>query len=183
MIRISQRYSAEVDENGLVFEGSQRGDCVAACLASIFEMPIDTFPEHDDTQWLWRWLAVYFPGVDLQHKHFGRPTDEAPYHRGFWLATIESSRFKEHCTDCSVDLAESTSFFWKRDECPWCRGTGIRPGFHCVVMENRDRVWDPHPGVDWDAPLSFAGEKTFHVKDVARLTPRVMPAPFGAVAV
>lgn len=180
---VTQRHSAEVDADGLVVEGGQRGDCVAACLASIFELPIDVFPPTDDRQWLWRWLAVYYPGVSFVHKQYGRPTEQAPGHTGLHLAGIVSSRFRERCTDCNEEIEESTPFFFRRDECPWCGGSGIRPGHHSVVMKGSHREWDPHPDADWDAPLTYVSETLFIVTDVARLAPRMVPAPYGVLHV
>lgn len=177
MRRVTQKTKVEVDERGVRLPGSH-GDCVPACLASVFELPIEVFGDRDDSQRLYEFLALNYPGVSVRVRYLPFRTEEVPYNWGFWLAGIESSRFKVDCTHCKADQEASVPEhdFWRRDECRWCEGSGLKPGWHMIVMENRQRVWDPHPDADWDAPLSFVSETVFVVADPARLLARTVPA-------
>lgn len=57
VIPVEQRYMAIFDEHG---DNLQRGDCLTACIASIFELPIDEVPffvQEDD------WYRAYHDWV------------------------------------------------------------------------------------------------------------------------
>lgn len=144
----------------------------------MFELPIETFGDRDDPQRLFEFLARNYPGVIARVRHLPFRTDEPPFNQGLWLAGIESPRFKVECSHCSEEreVSDPDVDFWRRDECRWCEGAGVKPGWHMVVMEGRVRVWDPYVDVDWDAPLSFVSETVFVVTDPARLLARVLPA-------
>lgn len=181
MRRVTQQKLVEVDERGVIKKGSS-GDCYPACIASIFEIPLDQAPgQRGSTQEVWDWLALNFPGVSVVARSWIEPRDEPDRHEGYWIATVVSSRFREpDCQYCSVEREESDpGYFWRRDECPACEGTGEARGLHTVVMEGSKRVWDPHPKADWDTPLRFVGEDYFIVTDPARITARLVPQPLA----
>jgi hypothetical protein len=95
-----------------------KGNCFQACLASIFEIPIEEVPDwnrNGETRWLdlydkWlaeRGLAMTLVGVG------GNPYREYPKdYYVYWIGGFESLRFK---------------------------------GLHAVVMKNYQIEWDPHP--------------------------------------
>lgn len=179
MRRVSQQKLLELDEHGRRVDGSS-GDCYPACIASIFEIPLDQAPgANGNSQEVWDWLALNFAGIGIDVRVWDEPRDHV-HHSGFWIATIVSPRFKDHCYSCHPDRETSDPPWYRRDECPRCDGTGWAPGLHAVVMENGKRVWDPHPEVDWDAPIEIIGETVFTVTDPARLAARVLPAPLPA---
>jgi hypothetical protein len=168
-------------------EGPQRGDCMAACIASIFELPYEDCAELDGTtRSLSAWLEPRFPGVypltrylnDVTQgerigDHLGWPSEH--HERGYWLAGIWSSRIPDRemrgC-GCASRVAGGDP------SCEWCHGRpderflGIEWGLHMVVMENWSLVWDPHPERDPDAPLYIQSATTFHVGDPAKLIAR-----------
>jgi hypothetical protein len=99
----------------------RRGNCLAACVASIFEVPLSDLQEVYDSQTLWAWLRGYAPAVGM----IARTYDEAVLFgsrvpTGFtglpgltpWIAVVQSPR---------------------------------TPHAHCVVMVGETLVWDPHP--------------------------------------
>jgi hypothetical protein len=180
MRRVSQRFKVDVDERGVRKKGSF-GDCVPACLASIFELPIETFGDRDPGQKLYDFLACNYAGITHVTRYF-KPTPDPPHHPGFWIAGVLSARFKEECHNCSPEreTSEPQWDFWRRDECPWCDGTGLAAGWHAVVMENRQRVWDPHPDVDWNAPVTYVSETVFVVGDPSKLQARTMPVAISS---
>lgn len=178
---VQQTEMVDVDERGIIKPGAG-GDCYPACIASIFELPLSQVPgRRGNRQEVFDWLALNFPGVGVISRHWTVPRDEPDFHQGYWIATVISRRFRmADCQSCIADRRRKSNppYFWRREECPACEGTGEELGLHAVVMEGRQRVWDPHPKADRDAPLQFRGEDVFVVTDPARLTPRVLPQPF-----
>lgn len=178
MRRVSQQQLVDVDEQG-VRRPESVGDCFPACVASIFEIPLDLAPGMGgNSQAVWDWLALNFPGIGMVVRDWDEPRE--PYHRaGYWIATVVSSRFREpNCDRCTPDRRRKSDppYVWRRDECPFCQGTGHGRGLHAIVMENAQRVWDPHPKADWDATPQIVGETYFVVTDPARLAARSLPA-------
>lgn len=178
MRRVGQQRLVEIDEAGIRVPESQ-GDCYPACIASIFELPLELAPGYGgDSQAVWDWLARNYPGIGMVVRDWPEPR-EAPHHTGFWIATVVSTRFRER--DCGwCHPARETSDpprFYRQDECPRCGGTGHGPGLHAIVMENTSPVWDPHPEAHGLADeYACVGETYFTVTDPARLAARSMPA-------
>jgi hypothetical protein len=180
MRRITQQKLVEVDEHGVRLPDSS-GDCYPACIASVFEIPLDQAPGmHGNTQHVHDWLALNFPGIGIVSRSWTEP--KAPYYRaGFWIATVISSRFREpDCHHCTTDRRRKSKpewGFYRRDECPICDGTGHARGLHAIVMEHARRIWDPHPHADWDSEPRIVGEDFFVVTDPTRLVARALPTP------
>lgn len=104
-----------------------RGNCLAACVASIFEIPLPSLTGVYDSQSLWKWLGEHVPCIGMiAHTYYdlkgGINEVELGTRRpegysglpGFtpWIAVVRSPR-TDH--------------------------------MHCVVMVNDKLVWDPHP--------------------------------------
>ena len=179
MRRVSQQRLVDVDEHAVRLPHSS-GDCFPACIASLFEIPLDQAPGMGgNTQDLHDWLALNFPGISVVSRDWLEP--KAPYFRpGYWIATVISSRFREpDCHHCTTDRRRKSKppWFWRRAECPYCEGSGHCRGLHAIVMEHARRVWDPHPKADWDNEPRIVGETFFVVTDPARLTARTQPTP------
>jgi hypothetical protein len=177
MRRVRQQQKVAVDERGIRLPES-RGDCYPACVASIFELPLEKVPGlGGNTQAVFDWMALNYPGIGLRSRTWVEPRDEPEYHAGFWIATVLSSRFREaDCSYCRPDTETSDPpWFWRRDECPACEGSGEMRGLHAIVMENRDVAWDPHPDAD-GSPYRYCGEDFFIVTDPSRLAARPLPA-------
>jgi hypothetical protein len=130
----------------------ERGDCLRACIASIFELPIASVPHFvaEDDWWgaLNRWveargfaLGTAFMSVDDDDptKLNGYPGAET-----IWIATVYSPRIT-------------------RDD-----GT---PGLHAVVMQGKTIAWDPHPHREM-GHLGFSSGYIFRAPDPARLALR-----------
>ena len=99
----------------------RRGNCLAACVASIFEVPLSRLEGVYDSQALWRWLEKHFPGVGM----IARTYDESvPF----------GSRVPE-------------GFTGKPGLTPWIAvvQSPRTPHAHCVVMVADRLEWDPHP--------------------------------------
>lgn len=158
-----------------------RGNCLTACLASLFELPIEAVPESPFKQdaSIISWLNINFPGISIKSQEI-EPTDNIPMRVGYWLATVESPRYNE---ECHYHVAEGgtpmTPFWWKIEECPHCRGSGLRPGYHEVVANGRRVAHDPHPkaeGVGWGYNGRLCMITWFEVHDPSRLISRTLPA-------
>lgn len=183
MRRVSQQTLVQVDDDGIRIPDTPPGDCYQACVASIFELPLPLAPGYGgNSQSIWDWLALNYPGIGMVARSWVEPKDPE-YRQGYWIATIISDRFREpDCGHCRPENDKSEPpFYWTREECPHCEGGGHQRGLHAVVMENRVRVWDPHPEADWDAPLRIVGETFFVVTDPARLSARTVPLELDAL--
>lgn len=156
---VEQRYMAIFDEHG---DNVQRGDCLTACVASIFELPIDAVPffvDEDDwhgsyTGWLReRGLVLGAPHVvvDVNDPTVlrGHPTDGI-----YWIATVKSPRGLTRCVICKGEAKAQHQWlgveerYVEYDEprpCVECNATGRTPSLHAVVMLGGELVWDPHP--------------------------------------
>lgn len=162
-----------------------RGNCYAACVASVFEVPLAALPElhgEQDTG-LNRWLGFHFPGVKVVTRDF-EPIEvtedtQRAWRRGLWLATVESPRFTEECLYHVVEGGTPLSpFFYEKSECPHCAGSGTRPGFHLVVCDGSKVAHDPHPaagGYGWEYNGRLCGETWFEIVDPGKLIPRPRP--------
>ncbi len=168
-------------------DGPQRGDCVRACVASIFEVPyekVESIQPGGDSGDLRAWVKDRHPGVEPLHRllvplHLDRPEqlddlDSWPtshYHPGYWIAAIKSPRIPAReafgcgCTESVPD---------GDPDCRWCEGEpgkrsmGIEWGLHAVVMHGGVVAWDPHPEAedrDPDEPILFYSATTFVVVD------------------
>lgn len=164
-----------------------RGNCFAACVASVFEVPIEVLPELHGRQdsALMEWLHIHYPGVAV------RTRDHVPFDAdddwpkglyppsGFWIANVQSPRFTEDCTAHTRDGGEPMPPNWYDiADCPHCEGTGTRPGFHAVVARFGEVAHDPHPdvtGYGWEYNGKLCGITWFEVTDPGRLIPRRVP--------
>lgn len=168
------------------YEGKDyRGNCYAACIASILEVPLDSLPElhgREDAA-LNPWLALHFPGVTVVSTSIipqpGGQWNPPALGMGYWIACVESPRFRE---PCNMHVAEGGTphppFWYDLDQCPHCGGSGERPGFHAIVARGRDVVHDPHPdvtGYGWDYNGLLCGGTWFVVTDPSRLIARLVP--------
>ena len=166
-----------------------RGNCVQACVASLFDLPIDSVPDmHGRTdQMLNEWLSVHYPGVVVQSRDETPASgDDFPHRHGYWIATVESPRFTEQCSyhvaenDDGTPKGEPMPPFWYfKDDCPHCKGTGTRPGYHAIVMKGREVVHDPHPdaeGYGYEYVGRFVAATWFYVGDPSRLAHRSIPS-------
>lgn len=117
MIQVEQTELADYSVNPVI-----RGNCLAACVASIFEVPLEMLQGVYETQSLWAWLGRHTPGAGVIARSY---VDNAvPLGSrnpgGFsnlpgitpWIAVVKSLR---------------------------------TPHMHCVVMVRNRLVWDPHP--------------------------------------
>lgn len=72
------------------------GDCLRACVASIFELPIEQVPHFAAAEPNWfnaiqRWLRPMGLVLDTEHHP---PTDQPPrWTMGWWIASVESENF------------------------------------------------------------------------------------------
>lgn len=103
-----------------------RGNCLAACVASIFEIPLERLSGVYDTQELWYWLNVHLPAIGMiAHTYYvGNEVRGVPFgsrrpdrFTGLpgltpWIAVVQSPRTAH---------------------------------MHCVVMVGGELAWDPHP--------------------------------------
>lgn len=137
MIRITQTRT----------DGLGGGNCVAACIASIFERSIHDVdvPCGGSYQAISRWTGREYPGVHAVSIDHGqvvylKDVGDPNFIRSYWVAYIPSKR------------------------------TG---GQHAVVMHGRDLAWDPYPQADQDAVIHvLCGQLFWVVKDPARLVGR-----------
>lgn len=136
------------------------GDCVAACVASIFELSLDEVPHfveimyqrqarHDvEKEWeqswwglLNRWAWDFGIGVNrlTYSQNNERISSKVPlhYHPGYWIGSVESR---------DPALAEMANTF------------------HAIVMQGYDVVHDPNPDSRVKKiPYRFCGETWFEL--------------------
>lgn len=168
------------------FEGADyRGNCYAACVASILELPIESLPElhgREDAA-LNPWLDMHFPGISIVSQSLvpveGGEWNPPGLGMGWWIACVESPRFREQCGFHVAPGGEAMPPFWyDRAECPHCGGTDERPGFHAIVCRGRRVEHDPHPdvtGYGWEYNGRLCGGSWFVVDDPGRLIARIVP--------
>lgn len=128
------------------YRGDGRGNCVAAALASIFELELGgvDLPDGCSGSEVLSWSNNHYPSlrshsVDhcINYRMVGSGGESywtydlpeeppTPPTTGFWMATVVSHR----------GLLMTGPY----------RGSPI---LHAVVMEGDNLVWDPHPDCDW----------------------------------
>lgn len=159
---VEQRFMAVFDERG---DSVQKGDCLTACVAALFEVPIDEVPffviEKDWHGSYTRWLRDR--GIVLAHPQISVDPDDPTVLRGrpsdgiYWIATVKSPRGRARCAVCrgEREALEQWLGFEERyvkydtpQPCVNCEATGFEASLHCVVMCGGDLVWDPHPQRD-----------------------------------
>ena len=186
MISVEQRRLWRPDDHP---DGPQRGDCLAACVASIFEVPYEDCAEIDgDTETVRAWLTARYPGLSVSYRIF-HGLDDCPerigdhvnwpthhWEQGYWIASVWSPRIPDRETfDCGCAYDSDNQPKPPDPDCRWCHGEphkrsmGITWGLHAVVMRGARLAWDPHPSRDPNAGLYFAGAVTFVVTDPALL--------------
>lgn len=108
-----------------------RGNCLAACVASIFEVPLAELAGVYDSQAVWGWLAERRPGVGMAARTYWDPSD--PAGEGIVEVPLGSRR-----PEGFTNLPGLT---------PWIAVVrSVRtPHMHCVVMVAGELAWDPHP--------------------------------------
>jgi hypothetical protein len=179
VIPVEQQQFAEYDENG---DAIKHGDCMRACVASLFELPLEEVPhfvEHDNWYQLWsdwlaernlRWSRAFYSVRDDDPTQLnGYPGDI------YWLATVKSPRIKSRCNVCKGTALASHSWtgpdssYVEHDPpiiCPYC-DRGRSPGSHLVVMFGKEIAWDPHPQREM-GHLGFTEGWDFRLIDPAR---------------
>lgn len=177
-------------------DGPQRGDCVAACLASIFELPYEQCAEVDGTsQSIFAWTRDRFPGIRAGIRVV-RPLGDGPeklgdhltwptshLEQGYWMAGIWSPRIPDEemrgcgCADRTGGAGDPGC-----EHCggrPAERSLGILYGLHAVVMHGHELAWDPHPERDPTATLYFDSATSWHVEDPSKLPMRCRKGACG----
>jgi hypothetical protein len=149
-----------------------RGNCVAACVASIFEYPYCAavgLPDATLPEELAAWTVKHHPALFLHEADFrsnyrevAEPSEELPYgrwdyddpedftppHPGYWIASVYSPR---------VVRPESDAYY-------------PHPGLHAVVMKGERCVHDPHPeGAATEEQPVALGAEWWAVADPAKL--------------
>lgn len=138
----------------------KRGNCVAACLASLFEVPIEDCAGVIYYNQLCEWTKERFPALSVDQvgvgDSWGQTRDPEAYLEwptehfcfGYWMATVWSPRV--------VDLVGDDGYM------EW--------GLHAVVMRGSDLAWDPFPGADWsEEPMRFRSCTSWRVWDPGQL--------------
>lgn len=121
------------------------GNCQAACIASIFEVEIEsvTVPCGGNYQAVCEWTAREYPGLHPINRDWNGTSPDIPVEdvewpepfKSYWIATVASPRTLGH---------------------------------HCVVMHGSEMVWDPHPQREMGFGLCV-GSMWWMVRDPAKL--------------
>lgn len=162
MIPVEQRRRAIFDDHG---DNLQRGDCLTACVASIFELPYEDVPFFVE---LPSWHQVYGDfirslGFAVGHVNISVHDDDPTRLTGYpsddiyWIATVKSPRSLQRCSNCKG----------ADGGCEWCTD-GRYPSLHAIVMRGKHIAWDPHPERDM-GHLGFVQGDWFVALDPARL--------------
>jgi hypothetical protein len=162
----------------------ERGSCVQACVASIFELPEMMAPEQNEIA---AWTSLHYPG--LQYVAWEcEPSAKPPTplgHHGYWIASVhtQTEGFTDPCGRCwEFEGNENGPPLCDPPRpCPYCGEQwglpkGTRPGYHAVVMRNAAVEHDPNPNTDWDVERVYVGAKWWVVADPSRIAARVLPS-------
>lgn len=177
MIPVEQRQLSQHDSSGDVVVS---GDCMRACVASLFELSYEDVPhfvEHENWWQIWNdWLADR--NLRLGSAFFSVEDDDRTKLNGWpgdvwWLAGVTSPRIRQRCTHCkgtaltnlTYDDAGNSIEHTDPVTCPYCEG-GLVSGLHQVVMFGREIAWDPHPQRDL-GHLGFVNGWEFRIIDPA----------------
>lgn len=181
MTPVEQRYMAIFDERG---DPVQRGDCLRACVASLFDLDVDDVPHfsaHED------WAGSYARWMRERGYVIGSPritTDEGdptvlrgrPMDGIYWIGTVKSPRGRVRCAVCKGEGVAIEQWLGDEEEyvehetpqpCVECDSSGLVPSLHAVVMCGGDLVWDPHPRRDM-GHLGFVRGEWFIAADPGR---------------
>jgi len=155
VIPVEQQILADFDGHG---DNLVRGDCMRACVASLWELPLAEVPHFVESEtWHSDWMGwLNERGLALGSAWFAVDDDDPTVLTGspgdlYWLATVKSPRGLTRCGVC--EGAKVTEEEWvggehvKHEEprpCRNCGETGLEPSLHCVVMFGRTLVYDPH---------------------------------------
>lgn len=107
-----------------------RGNCLAACVASIFEVPLTSFTDVYDSQSLWRWLGKYVPGIGMiAHTYYN---------------------LQGGINEVELGARRPEGYTGLPGATPWIAvvRSPRTDHMHCVVMINDKLAWDPHPERD-----------------------------------
>lgn len=166
------------------YEGpEERGSCVQACVASIFELPESLACIERD---IYGWTSLHYPGLQyVRIDHEPRPAPSVPVgHHGFWIASVhtQTEGFTDNCGRCwEFEGNENGPPLCDPPRpCPFCGEPfglpkGTRPGYHAIVMRNAKVEHDPNPRCDWDAERIYVGAAWWIACDPARVEPRRLP--------
>jgi len=180
VVPVEQRYLAIFDENG---DNTQRGDCLTACVASIFELSIEDVPYFVESDSWWGDYMNFSHDRGFQLGQVRISTDDEdptklngyPTEGVYWIATVKSPRGRTRCSVCKGE--RETKSQWVEDHyeeydepqpCLYCDATGLVPSLHAVVMCGKEMVWDPHPQRDM-GHLGFVSGEWFIARDPSQL--------------
>lgn len=135
-------------EQTRVYDGKGRGNCVAACVASIFGLSLaeveDGLPDGSTTNDLMAWTTSRFPWLECRntdhsenYREVEPPSDEDP--EGVWAYDLPSVR--PEAPTIGLWMAGVVSPRGLLQHGPY-RGSPI---LHAIVMCGGELVWDPHP--------------------------------------
>lgn len=181
MIPVEQRHLAVFDEQG---DCVQHGDCLTACVASLFELPIDGVPFFVESDRWWHEYHEFVAARGLCIERAWITVDETdptklsgwPGDR-WWIATVKSPRGLARCSACKGSGQEER--YWDGDQfveldearpCSYCTD-GLAPSLHAIVMYGRELAWDPHPQREM-GHLGFVSGEQFGAPDPAKLVLR-----------
>lgn len=191
MIPVEQRRLWRPDDHP---DGPQRGDCMRACVASIFETSYEDAEGIDGTtQTLFDWVRPRYPGIRARCQQLTGNDPETlesykqwpttHWEDGYWIAAVWSPRIPDR-EEFGCGCPEHTEDGKPDPDCRWCHGKpetrsmGIFWGLHAVVMRGGELAWDPHPERTGTVG-PFQSATTFVAVDVGRLIPRCVKGACG----
>lgn len=124
----------------------EKGNCFTACIASILEVPLETFPN------LVLWL------------------EDDDHGEGSWLRVQE---YLHHRFGATIFYSDSPNRDWLPRYVPTiASGPGPRGHRHCVIHDGTGLIHDPHPS--GDGLLKVEAHDIIVVSDVSLLTNHFM---------
>lgn len=172
----------KIEQTEFYEDEKRHGNCQAACIASIFEIPISQAEGATHyREGIQGWIRKNYPalgakeeilapsrGMELEYLEdiHGWPAIGDVWREGYWIAGVKSFRIPaEEIYGCGCG---------GKKRCKWCHGKpneryhGVKWGIHAVVMFMQNLVWDPHPHRD-DGVGPIYVATTFHVRDPSKL--------------
>jgi hypothetical protein len=124
------------------YDGNGGGDCVAACLATIFEIPLDEVGIADgpSATELADWTRRRYPWLECREQDHGK--DYREVEGGLWTYDIPEESPAPLTGGIWMASVVSPSGLLRHG--PYAGS----PVLHCVVMRGRQCAWDPSPSRD-----------------------------------
>lgn len=178
---LPRRSASRFVEQTSLYDGTgTRGNCVAACVASIFGVSIGRLEEQgivpgSGFQDVARWTSERWPGLEYRERDLCTnfrcvEGDESDSDSDRWEYDLPDPSVRHDGPACGYWIAHVVSPRGLLQHGPY-RGTPVQ---HAVVMHGSELAWDPHPQRDMGVG-QMVGMGWWIVRDPLHLRPKWEP--------